>query len=512
MLQTLRRAQPNRRQQGVSRPVPPPVGGWNARDSLDGMKPQDAVILENWFPRASDVVSRNGCSIHCDTGEGAFTVQHLVEWKSAGSRKLIAACNGKLINVSSSTPSTIGTGFTLNTWRSVNFGSRIFLVNGTDPPQDYDGTTLTATSWSGSGLTITDLKDIAVFKERLFFIEKNTLNFWYAPLKTITGSLTKFPLQYTGTFGGTLEAIGTITHDGGTGGDDLIAFYLSSGEVIIYQGSDPGNASDWALVGRFNLGAPVGGALAAYGSDLIAITQGAYAPLTKVIPFGRAQPTQLDLSDKIVGAVSEATRAYSGNNGWQAILYPKGRMLLFNVPRSTTTFDQHVMNIDTQSWAKFTGWNFACFALFSDHLYGGGTDGKVYKCDDGTSDNGEAIVVDGQVAWNFFGDPGRQKNFTMCRVIFGAVSDPMAAISIGTDFQIAVPTSTVSTAAVDSGGVWDVAVWDVDVWGGALQAITNWQAATGMGYCASMRMRLSLTAQQVTWRSGNMIMKAGGMV
>lgn len=503
----------NRGPQAVERPVPPPVGGWNARDALDSMKPMDAVQLENWFPRQSDVTVRSGYSLHCNTGEGTHSVQTLAEWKAATSRKLVAGCNGKLINVSTSTPSTLGTGFSKDRWNWVNFSERLFLVNGTDAPQDYDGTTLTATSWSGTGLTVTNLSDVCVFKERLFFIEKDTLNFWYAGLQAITGTLTKFPLKYTGTFGGTLKAIGTITSDGGVGQQDLIAFFLSSGEVILYTGSDPGDATSWSRIGTFFIGPPIGDAsLVQYGSDLIAITDGAYTPLTKVLPFGRTQPSQLDLSDKISLAVTEAMRLYRDNTGWQSIFYPRGRMLIFNVPRSTSAFDQHVMNTDTQSWCKFTGWNFAIFGLFSDNLYGGGTDGKVYKCNDGYSDNGSAIVADAQTAWNYFGSSDRLKNFTMARIIFSAVSDPGALLTIGTDFDISVPTSTVSTSSVSTGGVWDTAIWDVDTWGGATQSIRGWQGITGIGFSASMRLRVSLTSQNVSWRSSSMVMKAGGLV
>jgi hypothetical protein len=503
----------NRGPAAVERPLPTPVGGWNARDPLESMKPYDAVILENWFPRQSDVTVRGGYTLHCNTGEGANSVQTLAEWKAATSRRLIAGINGKLLNVSTSTPSTLGTGFSNNRWKWVNFAERLFLVNGTDAPQDYNGSSLSATAWTGSGLTITNLSDVTVFKERLFFIEKNTLNFWYAGLQSITGTLTKFPLQYTGSFGGTLQQIGTITTDGGEGRDDLIAFFLSSGEVIIYQGSDPGNANSWSRIGTFFLGPPITGSnLQRFGSDLIAMTDGAYTPLTKVLAFGRTQPSSLDLSDKISLAVSEAMRLYRDNAGWQVIFYPRGRMLIFNVPRSTAQFDQHVMNTDTQSWCKFTGWNFPVFALFGNDLFAGGTDGRVYKCNDGFSDNGTAIVADAQTAWNYFGSSDRLKNFTMARIIFGAVSDPGALVSIGTDFDISVPTSTVSTSAVTTGGVWDVAIWDLDTWGGATQAIRGWQGVNGLGYSASMRLRVSLTSQGVSWRSSAMVMKPAGLV
>jgi len=509
-----RQRQVNRGVQAVERPLPPPVGGWNAKDALDNMKPYDAIILENWFPRQNDVTVRRGHTLHCNTGEGAFTVQTLAEWKDSTDRKLVAGCNGKLINVTTSTPSTIGSGFTNNRWRWAVFGGKLFLVNGSDAPQDWDGTTLTATAWTGSGLTPSTLSDVCVFKERLFFIEKDTLNFWYAGLQAVTGTLTKFPLKYSGTFGGTLKAIGTVSTDGGGGGaDDLILFYLSSGEVIVYQGSDPSSSTAWSRIGTFFIAPPVGGApLVQYGSDLIAITDGSYTPITKVLPYGRTDPGTLDLSDKIQQAVIEAMRLYRDNTGWQALFYPRGRMLLFNVPRSTAAFDQHVMNSDTKAWCKFTGWNFAVFGLYNDNLYGGGTDGKVYKCDDGYSDNGAAIVADGQTAWNYFGSTDRLKSFTMARVILNAISDPGALMTVGVDFDISVPTSTVSTQSVDSSGVWDVAVWDVDTWGGATRTLRGWQGISGMGYSASMRLRLSLTSQNVSWLSSSVVMKPAGLV
>lgn len=503
----------NRGPAAIERPLPPPVGGWNARDALDAMKPFDAVILDNWFPRESDVTVRNGCTLHCNTGEGNYPVQTIAEWKASTQRKLVVGCHGKLINATTSTPATLGSGFSSNRWKWVNFAERLFFVNGTDAPQDYDGSTLSATSWSGSGLTVSNLSDVAVFKERLFFIEKNTLNFWYAGLQSITGTLTKFPLKYTGSFGGTLRAIGTITSDGGAGQDDLIAFFLSSGEVIIYQGSDPGAANDWNRVGTFVLGPPIGNAsLVQFGADLVAITDGAYVPLTKVMPFGRLRTSSLNLSDKISLAVSEAMRLYRDNDGWQAVFYPRGSMLLFNVPRSTTSFEQHVMNTDTQAWCRFTGWNFPVFGLFSDNLYAGSTDGKVYHCDSGFSDAGSPIVADAQTAWNYFGSSDRLKNFTMARVILSAVSDPAALISIGTDYDISVPTSTLTTAAVASGGVWDQAIWDQDTWGGANQSIKAWQGVNGLGFSASMRLRVSLTSQNVSWRSSAMVMKPAGLV
>jgi hypothetical protein len=57
-----RAARPNRGKSGVSvgAQVPPPVGGWNSRDSLADLAPSDAVILDNWIPRAGYCELRRG--------------------------------------------------------------------------------------------------------------------------------------------------------------------------------------------------------------------------------------------------------------------------------------------------------------------------------------------------------------------------------------------------------------------------------------------------------------------
>jgi hypothetical protein len=502
----------NRGTKSQSRTLPPPVGGWNARDALASMGQEDAVILQNIFPKQSEVATRGGYTLHCNTANSA-AIKTLAEYKVGTTRKLVAAVNGKLIDVSTSTPSNIGTGFTNDTWRWVIFGGKIFLVNGIDAPQDWDGTTLTATAWSGSGLTITNLSDVLVFKERMFFIEKNTQSFWYASAtKVVTGTLTKFDLRYVGNFGGTLVGMGSITQDGGNGADDLLALYFSSGEVVIYSGSDPGDATDWSIAGRFVIGAPVNAQPIQFGSDLVSIINGAYVPLTKVASLGRANPSSLDLSDKISGEVAKLTALYSGNTGWQAVLYPKGRKLLFNVPLSSSSFEQHVMNIDTKAWCKFTGWNFPCFGLFNDHLYGGSTDGKVYKVDNGVSDNGEPIPVDIQWSWNYFGDRGRQKQFNMINIIFTAAVDPSSTYVTGVDFQIEVPSEVITLEDTGNlGAEWDIAEWNVAEWSGQVRVLKGWNGANGLGYCFSLRARMFPDNQPVTIQAATVIMSPAGL-
>ncbi len=69
--------------------IPAPVGGLNDRDSIADMKPQYALILDNWWPYPSYVGVRKGSSNHV-TGF-ANPVQTLVEYlPTSGGAKLFA--------------------------------------------------------------------------------------------------------------------------------------------------------------------------------------------------------------------------------------------------------------------------------------------------------------------------------------------------------------------------------------------------------------------------------------
>ena len=50
----------NRRQVSNGVSIPAPVGGWDAQSPLAAMPPQNAVILDNFIPRAGYVELRRG--------------------------------------------------------------------------------------------------------------------------------------------------------------------------------------------------------------------------------------------------------------------------------------------------------------------------------------------------------------------------------------------------------------------------------------------------------------------
>lgn len=487
-----------------------PTGGWNAKDSLDQMKEDQAVILDNWFPKDGSVSLRKGYSSYATTLGG--DVETLAEFHAGATRKFIAAANGNIWDISSSgAGSSLASGFSSNRWQWANFNGKMCLVNGNDAPQEYDGTTVGAMTVSGSGLTVANLIGINVFKSRTYFWEDNSQDFWYSAVNTLGGALTKFPLSRVGQFGGNLMAMGTWTRDGGDGVDDLAVFYMSSGEAIIYQGSDPGTAADWALVGVFHIGAPLSiRGVVKVGPDLILMTKDGYFPLSKIINIGRGSQKGA-ISDQINGAVSDAARDYASNYGWQAILYPKGNQLIFNVPVSTnTTYHQHVFNTLTGAPCRFKGMNARCWGLYNDALYFGES-GVVYLADDGYDDNTAKIEGDALPAFTYLGSRARLKQVTAIQPVMSSEGDLPVAMQLAADFTTPTTPYQESTYAAN-GAEWDVAVWDSADWTGGTAILKYWHSAGGIGMNFSTRIRVSTKAQPINWFSTNYMYKNGGLV
>ena len=174
----------------VAQTIPAPIGGWNKRDALDIMPPQDAVTLDNWFPGTGKVVLRRGYSNHVTSGIGSSNVDTLVEYNAGTVRQLLAGANGNIYDVSSSTASSLKSGLSANRWETVNFNGSMGWVNGTDTPLVYDGSSFSNMTVSGTGLTVTDLRGIMVHQSHTFFWENNSQDFWYSAVNTLGGSLT----------------------------------------------------------------------------------------------------------------------------------------------------------------------------------------------------------------------------------------------------------------------------------------------------------------------------------
>lgn len=508
-------AQRTRRRVAQGASLPAPVKGWNARDPLDGMDPGYAIRLDNFVPRPGAVELRAGYASHATSvGTSSSVVETMMTYNNDGTAKMLAAANGAVFDVTSAAAGTsLGTGYTNNRWQWVDFNKKLIAVNGADTPQTYDGTTLSSVTFTGSGLTPASLIGVTAFKSRLFFIEKDTANFWYGGVNSVSGALSKFPLAEVHSSFGDLKAMATITLDGGNGPDDLIAFIGSTGAVLVYSGTDPSSASTWSIVGRFEIGAPVGMRPALQtGGDSAVITADGYIPLLQVMRGGRESAGRYAISDVIQGAVNDAVRDYGVNFGWEGVLYSKANLAIFNVPAvEGTRYEQHVLNTQTGAWCRFTGIPAVSWCVFNDEAYFGSVDGTVYKFDSGVNDNGAAIAGDAQSAFHYLGGRGSLKNFHLYRPIVSSDGVVPIEMGLGVDFDTDIPV-TATTSTVAAGGDWNSAEWDVADWSPGARIQKDWQSAGSFGYSASVRLKVSTSTQQVKWYATDFTFEKGGFL
>jgi hypothetical protein len=485
---------------GANATIPAPIGGLNTRDSVDLLPPTDAIRLDNFFPARSHVQVRNGYDDHV-TGLPS-TVQSLMVYNSGTANTMFAASGTAVYDVTSA--GAVGSAVITSLsnaqfqWSNITTsgGAFLWICNGEDAPRHWNGS-----AWATptlSGVTAANIVNVTLFKERLFFVFNDSLTFGFLPVNAVAGTVAEFDLGSVFGRGGQLQAIGTWTRDGGAGPEDNALFWTDEGEIAMYAGTDPADATKWSLVGVYNVGRPIGRrCILNVGSDCYLITENGVLPMTQVLGTGEAAPN-LAITDKISATYNDAVVNFASTFGWEGELYPRGGYGLFNVPASTTgNFNQYVVNLETGAWARFTDQNSYTWAVLNSDLYFGGNT-KVHKADSGPDDGGTAIAASAKTAFIYFGGRTGPNRYTAIRPVMA--SDAALTVSIGfdVDYNDGTSTLTPSTGTSDA-ATWDVAAWDTAAWAAPINTKLEWLSVSEIGWNAAVRLRTQTSAQSVRW-------------
>ena len=354
---------------------------------------------------------------------------------------------------------------------------------------------------------------VNLFKNRLWFTQKDTMKVWYLDVANLGGAATAIDFGGIARNGGYLQAMGTWTLDAGQGSDDYAVFVTSMGETMVYNGTDPSSAATWALKGVWQLGQTFNRkCFFKWSGDLLLLTQDGLVPLASALQSSRLDP-RINLTDKIFYAVSQAATTYYANFGWQINYFASENMLILNIPISGG-MEQYVMHTITKSWARFTGLEAYCWETSgSNEIYFGG-DGYVANFYQGNSDSGTNIQANAQQAYSYFDSPGQLKRFTLVRPIFQSNNGvPTTAINISTDFEAQTEFGSLSfNPASTVGGVWDVSVWDDALWSAGDLVTKTWVGVTGLGFSASINLSVASQGIDFKWTSTDYVMEKGGVL
>ena len=493
--------------------LPAPTAGWNTKDSYASMDSHYAPVISDWWPQPSYVELRKGYT-QWATGFPSNVNSVMGYTPSSGTAKLFGAAGSGIYDATATgaISSAVVTGLTSNKFQHVEFstagGHFLVACNGSDSVYNYDGSSWTNPSITG--VTSANLVSVDAHKNRLWFVEKNSTSAWYLGTKSISGAASQFDLGSVFNGGGYLQAIGTWTLDAGYGLDDYCVFVSSTGQVAVYQGTDPSSSTTWSLIGVYQVGQPIGyRCLKKYGGDLLIMCMNGVFPLSRALQSTTIN-LQSALSYNIQQAISTATSEYSSNFGWEMAVYPLANMLIVNVPVTTTTGQQqYVMNTLHGAWTNFTNWPANSFAVWDNQLWFGGDD-FIAKAWNGYQDGSASISADVIQAYSYFGQNTALKRFTMTRPIFTTSGSPSISMRVNTDFDFSEP-SAILTFSPSSYGVWDTSTWDSAIWGGSDNIKKNWQGSNAIGYAAAAHFEVQSNVS-VKWMSTDYVYELGSVL
>ena len=515
MLNSFANKPSTQRSQSVS--VAAPIGGWNARDSLGAMDPLDAVTLTNFWPGTNSVILRNGYTKYATGITGV--VQSLFAYSSGTSNKLFAVAVDSIYDVTAG--GAVGaasvTGLSNAKFQYINIttpgGSYLMCVNGADKLRTFDGTSWhkdgDGAPYDITGVDTANCANITLFKNRVWLVENNSLKAWYLPTNSIGGAAVALDMTSLVQLGGYIMAGMTWTLDAGYGVDDYLAFITSNGEVVVWRLTDPTTPSGIAMIGLWQLGAPIGRRCwIKYGGDLLLITQDGVMPMSGSLQSSRLDP-RVSITNKIQFAVSQAVSSYGQNFGWNLLYYPKENQLYLNVPIASGQEQQYVMNTITKSWCNFTGWSANCWEIWQDDPYFGGN-GYVGLAWQGSVDDTSNINGFALQSFQNYGT-STQKQCKMIRYHLLSNGTPSIFGNVNVDYNLDNNSAQLSFSASQF-GTWDSALWDISYWGGGLSPTADWQGTTGIGYSFAPTLNTATQGIELQWVATDLVFEAGGVL
>ena len=355
-----------------------------------------------------------------------------------------------------------------------------------------DGTSTTLFG-AFTGVATSELSRNWFYKNRLFYVQKNSLSAWYLPVDSVTGAATEFPMGGIFTLGGSLLFGAAWSIESGDGLSEQCAFFTTEGEVAVFSGNDPASASTWSKVGVYRIGKPMGPkAYMRAGGDLVTATDIGFIPLSVAVQRDIAALSPSAISYLIETAWNEAVAARASAD-WNCAVWPTKQMVIVALPTvSGEKPEMFVANARTGAWCMFSGLDVSCLALFDDRMFFGTAGGAIVEMEVTGADRSSPYTATVAALFDPFKAPSSLKTGLLARSSVRSPSEVQVKLSLQSDFDIDLP-SPPDDISVVTGSVWGDAVWDQSTWNSARtkQTFREWQSVAGSGYALTVAAQIT---------------------
>ena len=457
--------------------LPAPTRGLVMSENESFIQPGAALVMDNWRPTMKGCGLRGGHKLWAQLPETTPVVS-MFQYISADVQHLFAGNATNLYDVSTIEPVPVKTGQTSGNYAASQLsnegGDHMLVCNEAgDYVLHFDGavwvTYDTGQIHTDPALpvppTCADGKNLSYvwkYRNRYYFIERNTMNAWYLPLNAIAGQLSMIPLSGSATKGGKLIAGFSWSIDAGDGIDDKCVFMTDQGELLIFTGSDPSTLANWRQEGRYTASAPLGmNAWTPIGGDVLLATVDGIIPISAAITKDASQLALAAISRPIKPLWRNEVAAKRGLP-WTMCKWDEYGGLFVTWPGGAIG-NQYcgVINVETGAWARYTGWDAMCFGRMHGGMFFGTQTGEIMEANVTGTDNGKSYTATLVGGWEMFSSQSTTIVWRQSRAAFSArAGEPFQPqLSATTDYVIVIPTPP--PAAPDPGtlDVWDQGLW-----------------------------------------------------
>ena len=312
-----------------------------------------------------------------------------------------------------------------------------------------------------------NLSYVCKYRNRLFFVEKDSMNAWYLGINSVGGALSMIPLSGAATQGGKLLFCATWSLDAGDGIDDKLVFCTDQGELLIFTGSNPSDANNWRQEGRYQVPKPMGmNAHITLGGDLLIATMEGIVPTSEAIT---KEGEQLELAMLTVNIKSMWRDEAIAKKEWPWTMFrweEFGGMFVTWPGGEAGAKLCAAVNTVTNAWCRFVGYDATCFMQLRGDMFFGTQDGIIMQADRTGYDDGVPYVATMVGGWETFGSSAYTVVWDQARASFNSGNNEPFEPQLGACVDYVVQTPPAPSAGPDPGvsDLWDQGLWDNMKW------------------------------------------------